>query len=444
MTSRAVIVEEMLYDAFTSSDPLNTSSDPRYTITYQFAGTSEPATFAGAAYGFTGWTAYTAAEKAVVRDALDYIETFLNVEFVEDTGTSDPDFDFAKVSIPGSVVGYGGWNGTFSGFSGNFTDWDGFAAYENTMDFDTIARGIILHEIGHAMGLEHPFESSIFSGEELTTKYTAMAYIDNPDTGETGEDMAFYDFVALQSVWGAAESNTGDDTYGAGDWVIWDTGGRDWLSGAGASSATMLDLRAGKFSSIGATDDVVIAFDTRIENARGSANDDTIIGNGARNVVKAGGGADTVKGLAGKDRLFGQAGNDTLLGGGANDLIRGQNGDDRAVGHGGRDRLFGNRGEDVLIGRKGNDVLNGGLDDDILRGGGNADRFIFAKGYDVDTVKDFGLGNDKILVRNLGDLAGVKGAMSASGSDVVFDFGNGDRLIVENATLADVEAALIV
>ncbi len=139
---------------------------------------------------------------------------------------------------------------------------------------------------------------------------------------------------------------------------------------------------------------------------------------------------DTIHGGAGNDRVRGGAGNDRLLGGADNDSLYGGNGDDKLFGNSGDDYLSGNEGSDKLIGGNGNDSLYGGnglsnfsdardtinggsgqdflvgdLGNDILIGGSDADRFGFVGGREfasvflgVDTISDFGDGEDRILL----------------------------------------------
>ena len=91
-----------------------------------------------------------------------------------------------------------------------------------------------------------------------------------------------------------------------------------------AAAGAVVDLRAGRLSSIGAaTNNIGLAIGIEIENALGSSRGDTIFGNEAANVIDGGAGADVIEGLGGRDRLTGGADNDTfVLGvGDGNDLI---------------------------------------------------------------------------------------------------------------------------
>lgn len=118
-------------------------------------------------------------------------------------------------------------------------------------------------------------------------------------------------------------------------------------------------------------------------------------------------GNDFLVGLDGDDWLEGNRGNDTLLGGGGNDtlygfqgrdLLVGSVGDDLLLGNGGNDRLYGGEGQDTLRGGLGADFLNGGRGSDTLEGGRGADRFWLQPGHGVDTIVDFELGSDRIVL----------------------------------------------
>jgi Ca2+-binding RTX toxin-like protein len=98
----------------------------------------------------------------------------------------------------------------------------------------------------------------------------------------------------------------------------------------------------------------------RIENVKGTAFGDTIVGNTLANVLEGNDGADTIRG---------GSGNDTLHGGIGNDVLRGGDGDDTLLGQQGLDQLFGDADADFL---------EGGLDGllDQLTGGTGADTFV--------------------------------------------------------------------
>ncbi|WPY97050.1 M10 family metallopeptidase C-terminal domain-containing protein (plasmid) [Limimaricola variabilis] len=201
------------------------------------------------------------------------------------------------------------------------------------------------------------------------------------------------------------------------------------------------------------------------DHLRGGGGKDRLFGGGGDDVLKGGSHNDLLKGHSGADRLYGQNGRDTLKGGGGNDLLKGGNkqdtlkggsGDDQLEGQSHRDRLYGQKGDDRLFGGKGNDRLDGGQGNDLLAGGEHsdlmtggwgADRFVFDAGE--DRITDHATGVDRIQF----DLSEIAGAENMSlqdlrelarevDGDVAFDFGSGNRLLVENQTLAGVTSDL--
>ena len=116
-------------------------------------------------------------------------------------------------------------------------------------------------------------------------------------------------------------------------------------------------------------------------------------------------GADTYTGTGGDDRLYGNAGNDVLHGGAGADFISGGAGNDQAYGDAGRDVLLGGTGNDVLDGGAGDDYLAGGAGNDTLTGGAGEDTFAFGPAEGRDTVTDFDVTLDHILLASNVSLA---------------------------------------
>lgn len=198
--------------------------------------------------------------------------------------------------------------------------------------------GIILHEIGHGLGLEHTHESGLFPGvavddsdapgdNGLNSKlYSIMSYngLTSFTYGTPVTPMAF-DIAAVQALYGANMTTaTGSNAYvlptqnavGTSYACIWDAGGADTLSvGAGAATGATLDLRAatlrdetgggGYLSSVnGINGGFTIADGVVIENAVGTRHADVITGNAANNRLTGKGGLDRISGLEGDDTLI--------------------------------------------------------------------------------------------------------------------------------------------
>ena len=211
----------------------------------------------------------------------------------------------------------------------------------------------IIHEIGHAIGLDHPGEYNADRGAkptyakdaqfiEDTLQYTIMSYFAASLTGAQhtlneqtlyGTTPLLFDVAAVQKLYGAnMEFAKGDNVYGFNAvcdpafaissaekqviYCIWDAGGRDVLDFSGYSNAQRIDLGDGKFSDVGAlTRNVSIAVGAVIEDAIGGSGDDSITGNAVGNRLFGGDGVDRLFGLAAPDRLTGGKGNDSIDGG---------------------------------------------------------------------------------------------------------------------------------
>lgn len=115
-------------------------------------------------------------------------------------------------------------------------------------------------------------------------------------------------------------------------------------------------------------------------------------------------------------------------------------GDDdiNGTGNSNENSIFGNSGANTLKGGGGSDYLASDAGKDLLYGGDGADIFYFDDGYDKDTIKDFEDGLDKIALYDHSatpDYDSVKEHMSQDGDNVVIDFGDGDKLTINNITV---------
>jgi len=327
--------------------------------------------------------------------------------------------------------------------------------------------GTILHELGHAVGLDHPFDNTTLPAALDNSLYTVMSY--DPVPAQVGiadpiqqfpATPMLYDIQALQIMYGAnMTTRSGDTTYfgpdsdieiiDGGDLIVtvWDAGGIDTFSAANQSNAATIDLRPGHFSTIGSiADNIGIALDvpgTRalaavIENAIGGSAGDTLTGNWVDNELRGNGGNDTISGNAGNDLIFGDDGDDELHGGPGDDRLFGWTGNDVLLGDDGNDELFGQGGDDVLFGWVGNDGLYGDDGNDNLFGQGGDDQLFGWIGNDQlfgDDGNDylFGQAGDDLLFGWVGDDtiygdAGNDRLFGQEGIDILFGGGNFDVL----------------
>lgn len=266
---------------------------------------------------------------ASMLEIFEMVESFTNIDFVEFSGsipnnTSQPipDIGMGVASIDPDAGAYayyptGYHKGGDIWINNYYANRPGYSSTVNPTN-GNYAHYVLIHELGHALGLKHSFSgSTVLTGIENTEQYTVMAYDNSPWGGLFAETFQLYDIAALQELYGVNNNYaTGNNTYTLSSTkahTIWDAGGTDTLDGSANSFNQTIRLEDGTFSSIGQTNNVAIAYDAIIENANGGSGNDTIYGNDANNVINGNGGNDTIYGSAGNDTLNGGSGTDTVI-----------------------------------------------------------------------------------------------------------------------------------
>ena len=84
-----------------------------------------------------------------------------------------------------------------------------------------------------------------------------------------------------------------------------------------------------------------------------------------------------------------------------NGIIYAGAGNDGLSGGSGNDELYGEAGDDTLNGNDGNDILDGGTGIDTLCGGNGEDTYVFAKGYELDTINEWDSDHNIVLLTGI-------------------------------------------
>ncbi|MEZ0224840.1 MAG: matrixin family metalloprotease, partial [Alphaproteobacteria bacterium] len=297
--------------------------------------------------------------------------------------------------------------------------------------------GTILHEIGHTLGLKHPFDdggngrpaSDAYDGYDTVMSYDDPQIVDynfiyDYSQGFQATPMPL-DILAIQYIYGAnMTTNAGDNTYVLTDdgivRTIWDAGGTDTINASAIGEALALNLNGGSIMKYGNYSATALAYNMIIENAIGTALGDLITGNSGNNTLDGGNGNDTITGGAGNDSLIGGIGNDTLDGGEDNDVITGGAGNNSMAGGAGADTITGGSGNDSLTGGAGADTMTGASGNDTYDVDVAGDTVNENLGEGTDTVRaaiSFDLSVNGLNIENLTLVTGA-GDISGTGNDL--------------------------
>ena len=312
----------------------------------------------------------TPLQQELIRKVLAVYASLINLDFteVQEDPQHEADIRFGRTdAIP-----------TYSGhtyFPGSGAGGDVWLSSQGLQDpMESGALYLVLHEVGHALGLKHGEEAGVYGAspaDEDSREFSIMTghtYIGSgvpaPFPGTFNTSPMANDIAALQYLYGANfDTESGDTVYawspttgerfvngeGQGAFVgnkifetVWDGGGTDTYDFSSYGTSVRVDLNPGAWT----TTDVRQLVDldrsnpgihlgrgnianaqlyqgdvrSLIENAIGGSGNDSIEGNAADNHLDGGSGDDRLQGNDGNDVLVGGAGNDTLIGGSGFDV----------------------------------------------------------------------------------------------------------------------------
>ncbi len=296
----------------------------------------------------SGYTSFTSSQIARTKIALDYIASVLDLRFVQTaTANAVNTISFAS-NTQANSGGYAQYpSDAFSGSDLFLSKKD----YNTSLGDGTFGAYTLMHELGHAFGLKHPFDEPDADGEvgnppylqgaEDSASWTYMSY--NETSSEYYLRYSPLDIAALQYIYGPSKySRKGDDFHKVNSTssnFLWDGGGTDAIDASESYRPATIYLTPGYWGYLGSskgsaiTDagQVTVNFGSEFENLIGTRFDDKLYGNAIGNRIEAAAGNDIVEGWDGDDTLVGGTGDDILSGGAGNDTIEGGEGSDTLV-----------------------------------------------------------------------------------------------------------------
>jgi serralysin len=400
--SGSIYIKALLSDAKWATNTL-TYSFPTSSSHYGMSYSDEPS---------NGFGAFNVGQKAATRAALKLYASVGNLAFREitETGSQHADLRYAQSNEP-----YTAW-----AYFPSFFDYGGDVWLNKaSKEFASPVKGnyafmTIVHETGHALGLEHPHQgAAIMPLARDTMEYTVMSYrsykgasvgggYDNETWGYS-QSLMMYDIAAIQHLYGANyATNSGNTTYAwlptTGEMLIngrgqgapgenrvfqtvWDGNGIDTYDLSRYRTAVSIDLNPGAWTKTSITQRAKLDEGSK-KFAAGNIANALLYNDDPHSLIEK------------------------AIGGSGSDVIKGNLGSNSLQGRSGHDKLYGREGNDALNGGSGNDKLIGQSGRDVLTGGSGADTFVFSGtgdsyGSEKDVIRDFRSRIDHIDLRRI-------------------------------------------
>ncbi|WP_191603159.1 M10 family metallopeptidase [Marinomonas algicola] len=220
-----------------------------------------------------GWKALSAAAQTASKQVLNDVSNLTLLQFTEVSSTQG-DINFNSLTFSNATDGFAYYPSTQPIGGEIFLN----NTYQTEEDYQKggTAYNTLAHELGHALGLKHSFESpNPLSSNFENSDYSIMSYTDvrelvpmfsyDPSTFRINvvysqsalkDSFSVLDVAALQAIYGVNSSYaTGNNTYSLSFdqkkyLTIWDAGGTDTINLADTTGNSSIDLRPGQLSSV--------------------------------------------------------------------------------------------------------------------------------------------------------------------------------------------------
>ncbi|MDN4035491.1 DUF4214 domain-containing protein [Massilia sp. YIM B02443] len=220
----------------------------------------------------TGQEMFSFSQQAATRTAFDYLKQVTGIVFQETTNGTAAQIHLANIDIEGyNTVGLASWRANYGSYGNNLSSYSANAyVYLDNVEFRALTQDLtpgrsgyetLLHELGHALGLKHPFYEA--NGETQITldrneDHTGNTLMSYTHKGGPYSTYSPYDIAALNWLYGGdglrgelgINSNTGGRyfTGTSGDDELIGTEFNDTLQGNGGKD--MIDGGAGRDTAV--------------------------------------------------------------------------------------------------------------------------------------------------------------------------------------------------